>query len=63
KRQRKYALMLAFVAAAALAPPDAVSMLIMAMPIYLLYEVSLLIATLTWRTQLRRASREAQAVV
>lgn len=63
KRQRKYALMLAFVAAAALAPPDAVSMLIMAMPIYLLYEVSLLIATLTWRAQLRRASREAQAVV
>jgi sec-independent protein translocase protein TatC len=39
RRQRKYAVMAAMTLAAALAPPDAVSMLVMALPIYLLYEV------------------------
>jgi sec-independent protein translocase protein TatC len=49
ERQRRYAVLIAFVLAAALAPPDAVSMLLMALPIYLVYELAALVVRLAWR--------------
>lgn len=49
ERQRRYAIVLAFFIAAIFAPPDAVSMLLMAIPIYLIYELSALVVRLMWR--------------
>ena len=44
KRNRKYILVLSFVAAAFLTPPDIVSQILMAVPLILLYEVSIIVA-------------------
>jgi sec-independent protein translocase protein TatC len=49
ERQRRYAVVLAFLLAAILAPPDALSMILMAVPIYLIYELSALVVRITWR--------------
>src|SRR5258708_5029976 len=57
-RRRRYALVLSAVVAALLAPPDAVSMLAMLLPLTLLYEVSIWCA---WVVTRRRARREAAA--
>lgn len=43
-RQRKYAILLAFVAAAILTPPDVISQILLAMPVIALYEISIVIA-------------------
>ena len=53
--KRKYAILLAFVAAAVLTPPDPVSQLGLAIPTILLYEVSILAAR---RIEKKRAERE-----
>lgn len=53
--KRKYAVLLAFVAAAVLTPPDPVSQLGLAIPTLLLYEISILAAR---RIEKRRAERE-----
>ena len=42
KKNRKYALLLFFVAAAILTPPDVVTQVMMALPLMLLYEISIL---------------------
>lgn len=55
KRGRRYAIVVAFVAAAVLTPPDVVSQLLLAVPLVALYEVSLIAI---WFTE-RRRSREA----
>jgi Tat protein translocase TatC len=57
-RQRRYALVIAAFVAALLTPPDAVSMLMMLVPLLLLYEVSIWCA---WVAGRRRARREAAA--
>ncbi len=44
KKNRKYVLILAFVLAAFLTPPDIVSQVLMAVPLILLYELSIVIA-------------------
>jgi sec-independent protein translocase protein TatC len=48
-RYRRYAILIAFFIAAILAPPDAMSMTLMAIPIYLVYEVSALVARLSYK--------------
>lgn len=53
--KRKYAILLAFVAAAVLTPPDPVSQLGLALPTILLYEISILAAR---RIERRREERE-----
>ncbi|MEM9279686.1 MAG: twin-arginine translocase subunit TatC [Pseudomonadota bacterium] len=53
--KRKYAILLAFVAAAVLTPPDPVSQLGLAIPTILLYEISILAAR---RIEKKRADRE-----
>lgn len=52
KRGRRYAIVVAFVIAAILTPPDVVSQLLLAFPLVILYEVSLVAI---WFTQRRRA--------
>ena len=44
--KRKYAILLAFVAAAILTPPDVISQVLLAIPVILLYELSILGARL-----------------
>jgi Tat protein translocase TatC len=57
-RNRRYAVVFAAVAAALLTPPDAVSMMLMMIPLWLLYEISILCA---WVVTKRRARRERAA--
>ena len=56
KRGRRYAIVIAFAVAAVLTPPDAVSMLLLAIPLVLLYEISLIAI---WFTERRRAKTSA----
>ncbi|MBV9128921.1 MAG: twin-arginine translocase subunit TatC, partial [Verrucomicrobia bacterium] len=61
RRTRAYAFLLIFVAAAFLAPtPDAVSMALMGGPMYLLYEVCILIAAMLERKRKKEADLLAQ---
>jgi Tat protein translocase TatC len=53
-RNRRYAIVISAVAAALLAPPDAVSMVLMMAPLWLLYEVGIWCA---WIVEKRRARR------
>lgn len=54
--KRRYAIVLCFIAAAILTPPDVISMLSLAIPLYLLYEVSILSCGFVER---KRAEEEA----
>ena len=58
---RRYAIVLAFVAAAVLTPPDVVSQLMLAVPLILLYEISLIGIWFTERRRARQASRPIAA--
>ena len=56
KRGRRYAILIAFIVAAVATPPDVLSQLMLAIPLILLYEISLIAI---WFTERRRA-REAK---
>jgi sec-independent protein translocase protein TatC len=49
KKKRKYALLLTFVLAAILTPPDVITQLMMAGPLILLYEIGILVARMARR--------------
>ncbi len=49
KKKRKYALLLTFVMAAILTPPDVITQLMMAGPLILLYEIGILVAKMARR--------------
>ena len=55
--RRKYAIVIAFVGAAALTPPDLISQIGLGVPIIMLYEISIVLARFAER---RRAEREAE---
>jgi sec-independent protein translocase protein TatC len=57
KRGRRYAILVAFIVAAVATPPDVLSQCLLAIPLILLYEISLVAI---WFTERRRA-REAKA--
>lgn len=57
KAKRRYAIVVAFIAAAILTPPDPLSQLGLAIPIIMLYEISILCARMIER---QKAEREAQ---
>ena len=59
KRGRRYAIVVAFVIAAVLTPPDVVSQLLLAVPLVVLYEVSLIAIWFTERK--RRAGAAARS--
>ena len=48
-RQRKYAIVIAFVAAAILTPPDVISQVLLALPVIALYEISIILARILVR--------------
>ena len=55
RRWRKYAFMICLLCAAFLTPPDIISQVALAVPMYLLYEISLLTA---WASENKRARQE-----
>ncbi len=59
KKKRRYAIVVAFVAAAVLTPPDPLSQLALAIPIILLYELSILVAVQMMRRREAEDSAEA----
>lgn len=59
RKKRRYAIVSAFIAAAVLTPPDPLSQLALAIPIIILYEVSIYCATLIWRSKDRAAAAAA----
>jgi sec-independent protein translocase protein TatC len=59
RRQRKYAVLLIFIVAAILTPPDVFSQVLMAMPMFLLYEVSIYVAG--WSRGLAKEERKREA--
>jgi sec-independent protein translocase protein TatC len=61
KRGRRYAIVVAFVVAAVLTPPDVVSQLLLAVPLVALYEVSLVAIWFTERKRAKAAEKEAAA--
>lgn len=58
-RRRKYALVIVFIVAAVLTPPDVISQIGLALPIILLYEVSILSVRLVEKRRARREAAEA----
>ena len=54
RRKRRYAILLAFVAAAILTPPDPLSQIGLALPIIILYEISIFFAVLIERSRAKR---------
>ncbi|MBX3562899.1 MAG: twin-arginine translocase subunit TatC [Sphingomonas sp.] len=58
RRGRRYAIVVAFVIAAVLTPPDVISQFLLAVPLMILYELSLVAI---WFTERRRAREAAQS--
>lgn len=59
--KRRYAIVGAFAVAAVLTPPDAISQFMLAVPLWLLYESSIIAIRLThWRAARRKASSSAE---
>jgi sec-independent protein translocase protein TatC len=61
KTKRKYAIVIAFVAAAVLTPPDPISQIGLALPTLLLYEVSIICVRLVEKKRAEREAAEADA--
>jgi sec-independent protein translocase protein TatC len=57
KKGRRYAIVIAFVVAAVLTPPDVISQLLLAVPLMLLYEISIIAI---WFTEKKRAKANAK---
>lgn len=61
RRQRKFAILIMFVAGAMLTPPDVITQIMMAMPLILLYEISIFLVMATEKKKAqRKADEEAQ---
>lgn len=60
-KQRRYAIVLVFVAAAVLTPPDAFSMTSLALPLLLLFEISIWSCKLIEKQRAKREAEEAAA--
>jgi sec-independent protein translocase protein TatC len=58
KKGRRYAIVIAFVIAAVLTPPDVISQLLLAIPLLLLYEFSLIAIWFTEKKRARKAPKD-----
>jgi sec-independent protein translocase protein TatC len=61
KKNRKYALLLFFVGAAILTPPDVVTQIMMALPLMLLYEISILGARIFGKQKIEPKAESAKS--
>jgi sec-independent protein translocase protein TatC len=51
RKKRKYAILMTFVLAAILTPPDVVTQCMMAGPLIILYEIGILVAQIAWKSR------------
>jgi sec-independent protein translocase protein TatC len=63
KKNRKYALLLFFAGAAVLTPPDVVTQIMMALPLMILYEISIIGARIFGRKKAEEVAAEESAAV
>jgi sec-independent protein translocase protein TatC len=61
RRKRKYAIVLSFILAAILTPPDVITQFMMAVPLLALYEVGILMARIAGRKRPEEGTAEAEA--
>ena len=61
KKNRKYAVLLFFIGAAILTPPDVVTQIMMALPLMLLYEISIIGARIFGRPRTTEATESGEA--
>ncbi|MBI2873462.1 MAG: twin-arginine translocase subunit TatC [Firmicutes bacterium] len=61
RRQRRFALLIIAVVAAAITPPDVFSQLVMGLPLWILYEISIVVSTVAARARLRRLESESES--
>jgi sec-independent protein translocase protein TatC len=59
RKKRKYAILMTFVLAAILTPPDVVTQCMMAGPLIILYEVGIVVAHIAWKSKEKR-KKEAE---
>jgi len=59
KKYRKHALVLVLILAAIITPPDIISQIIVAIPILILYEVSILISKIVIKRELKKEKENA----
>ena len=59
KKYRKHALVIVLILAAIITPPDIISQIIVAIPILLLYEVSIFISKIVIKRELKAAKENA----
>lgn len=59
KKYRKHALVLVLVLAAIITPPDIVSQIIVAIPILILYEISIHISRIVEKKELKKSKQNA----
>jgi sec-independent protein translocase protein TatC len=60
--RRKYAIVIAFIGAAVLTPPDLISQIGLGLPIIILYEISIVLARFAERSRARREAEEEAAL-
>ncbi|MBF0525240.1 MAG: twin-arginine translocase subunit TatC [Deltaproteobacteria bacterium] len=58
--KRKYAIVIAFIVAAILTPPDVISQCMMAIPILILYEISVIVVKVVCRNKRRREESDLE---
>jgi sec-independent protein translocase protein TatC len=58
KKYRKYALVIVLILSAVITPPDIVSQIIVAIPVLILYEVSILISKVIYKQELRKINKK-----
>ncbi|MBU0990610.1 MAG: twin-arginine translocase subunit TatC, partial [Proteobacteria bacterium] len=59
-RKRKYAILLAFVLAAILTPPDVITQCMMAVPLIVLYEIGILVARFARKKKEEKAETDEE---
>jgi len=59
RRQRKYAILLAFIIGAILTPPDVITQCMMAVPLMVLYEIGILVSVMARKKKEQKAAQEA----
>lgn len=62
RKKRKYAILMTFVLAAILTPPDVVTQCMMAGPLIILYEVGILVAQIAWKSKEKRKKEAADDI-
>ena len=61
QKNRGYVLIIVFIQAAVITPPDVISQTVMALPMYALYEIGIVMARILAKSKLEQRAREAAA--